>query len=269
MYTESDAPMTNLGGFSDEALQLFQLAASERGYDEFAEGGDTYDFTRCVRANGTFYGTRGKCKSGSEAGAKEITAKPAKPVTRDEKVNALRDKVSVLKASGDKKKLAAARGDLQGQERMRKIESTAKKEGKTPDDVIRERNAAADKKTKARLSEKYPQLASGANKGGDAKPARKPRATSAEAKTAWQEAEKGVIAAKVKFRAAEKETKGDQSVEARQRRLEASSELDKAERAAMKVRDRFFAVKKREDRAGMTPEQRKLEREADKLTKGG
>lgn len=43
--------MTNLGGFSEEALQLFQLAASERGYDEFAEEGETYDFTRCMRIN--------------------------------------------------------------------------------------------------------------------------------------------------------------------------------------------------------------------------
>jgi hypothetical protein len=206
---------------------------SEQENVEFSEG-ETYDFTRCMRPNGTFYGTRGSCKKGSEAGAKEAEAPKtaggkkrrataegkatdsaarkaagaakrsasagrarllkeelekvkdkmrgadsetqnrllkeasaaadrrskegakAKPVTRDEKVGALREKVAALKGSGDKKKLAAARGDLQGQERMRKIEGQAKKEGKTPDDVIRERNAAADKKVKARLREKYP-----------------------------------------------------------------------------------------------------------------
>jgi hypothetical protein len=38
-----------LGGFSEEALQLFQLAASEQSY-EFSEEGETYDFTRCMRA---------------------------------------------------------------------------------------------------------------------------------------------------------------------------------------------------------------------------
>jgi hypothetical protein len=66
-----------LGGFSEEALQLFQLAASEQAY-EFSEGEETYDFTRCMRPDGTFYGTGGKCKKGSDAGAKEPTAKKGK-----------------------------------------------------------------------------------------------------------------------------------------------------------------------------------------------
>ena len=57
--------MANLGGFSEEALQLFQLAASKQGYD-FSEEGETYDFTRCVKPNGKAYGTAGKCKSGTE-----------------------------------------------------------------------------------------------------------------------------------------------------------------------------------------------------------
>jgi hypothetical protein len=52
--------MSNLGGFSEEALQLFQLAASERGYDEFAEEGHTHDFTRCVRHTGNMGGTSEK-----------------------------------------------------------------------------------------------------------------------------------------------------------------------------------------------------------------
>jgi hypothetical protein len=115
---------------------------------------------------------REKVNAPAEA-ARGVGAK--KSATRDEKVGALREKVAALKGSGDKKKLAAARGDLQGQERMRKIEAQAKKEGKTPDDVIRERNAAADKKVKARLREKYPQLAGGA----EAKPKPSDRGTPA------------------------------------------------------------------------------------------
>jgi hypothetical protein len=38
---------------------------SEQGNVEFSEGG-TYDFTRCVRPNGTAYGTKGKCRKGRE-----------------------------------------------------------------------------------------------------------------------------------------------------------------------------------------------------------
>ena len=30
-----------------------------------------WDFVRCQRANGTFYGTSGRCKSGDEVGARE------------------------------------------------------------------------------------------------------------------------------------------------------------------------------------------------------
>ena len=65
------------------------------------------------------------------------------------------------------------------------------------------------------------------------------------------------------------ETKGDKSPAALKRRLAAEMALDRAERAAFKASEKFFAARKRENRAAMTPEQRKLEREADKLTKGG
>lgn len=64
------------GSFSDEALLHYAELVAHSQPADFAEG-DTYDFTRCVRPNGSFYGTRGKCKSGTEAGAKEQAA--AKP----------------------------------------------------------------------------------------------------------------------------------------------------------------------------------------------
>ena len=57
--------MSNLGGFSEEALQLFQLAASEQGY-EFSEKEENYDFSRCVRPDGSAYGTGGTCRKGSQ-----------------------------------------------------------------------------------------------------------------------------------------------------------------------------------------------------------
>jgi hypothetical protein len=50
------------GSFSRDSLrsfsELIQAAVDEDGL---------MDFTRCMRADGSFYGTRGKCRKGSEA----------------------------------------------------------------------------------------------------------------------------------------------------------------------------------------------------------
>lgn len=43
----------------------------------YSEGRDSLDYARCQRADGSFYGTRGKCRKGSEAGA--VPAKETKP----------------------------------------------------------------------------------------------------------------------------------------------------------------------------------------------
>lgn len=52
------------GSFSEEALRAYSELAAEKQGLNFAEG-DSYDFTRCVKPNGTAYGTKGQCKSGS------------------------------------------------------------------------------------------------------------------------------------------------------------------------------------------------------------
>jgi len=64
-----------IGGFSEEALAKFQEMCAG-GSTNFAEG-DTYDFTRCVRADGEAYGTKGQCKSGTPSGKKEEKKKVA------------------------------------------------------------------------------------------------------------------------------------------------------------------------------------------------
>ncbi len=89
-------------------------------------------------------------------GTKGYDAAPkrsARSKPRSKKIEELRNKVSEAKKSGDKKRLASLRGDLQGQERMRKIEGQARKSGKSVDDTIRARQASADKKVKKRLFE--------------------------------------------------------------------------------------------------------------------
>ena len=51
---------------------------------------DEYDFARCQRPDGTFYGTGGQCRKGTPAGAKEKNAKKAKakPATGEDAMRA-------------------------------------------------------------------------------------------------------------------------------------------------------------------------------------
>jgi len=183
--------MTMYGSFSEEALEQFAQLAAQTQAADFVEG-DLYDFTRCVRPDGSAYGTRGKCRKGTEGGPAE---KPA---------------------SGQR--------------------------------------AATDSDAKAVVQKM---------KGA------KPRASSKDLKKEWAKTEKAVKAAKGELALVNAATKGDKSPESLRRRLNASMALDKAERAALKASDKYFAAAKRESNAAMTPEQRKLEREANKLTKGG
>jgi hypothetical protein len=55
------------GFVSEEALAEYSRLAAEKLDLDFAEG-EVYDFARCMRADGSFYGTRGTCKKGTAAG---------------------------------------------------------------------------------------------------------------------------------------------------------------------------------------------------------
>lgn len=59
------------GRISEEALAAYSSLVAELYSDNFSEYMSEYDFTRCVRANGSAYGTGGKCRLGTEE-AKEI-----------------------------------------------------------------------------------------------------------------------------------------------------------------------------------------------------
>ena len=65
------------GGFTQEALEAYQKALAEREGTDFAEG-DLYDFTTCIRPDGSSYGTSGKCRKGSEGEAKAKAKAKAK-----------------------------------------------------------------------------------------------------------------------------------------------------------------------------------------------
>jgi hypothetical protein len=53
------------GYFSEEALLRFAELVAQTEASDFSEG-EVYDFTRCVRPNGTAYGTAGECRKGTE-----------------------------------------------------------------------------------------------------------------------------------------------------------------------------------------------------------
>ena len=56
------------GSFSEDSLLAFNQLASEIQGLNFGESEeDSYDFTRCVRPDGSVYGTRGKCRKGTES----------------------------------------------------------------------------------------------------------------------------------------------------------------------------------------------------------
>jgi hypothetical protein len=296
------------GSFSEEALEQFAQLAAQTQAADFAEG-DTYDFTRCVRPNGTAYGTRGKCRKGTES-AKEPkesiigNATPAQRAAMENKAHQMRNRNAQADRAALAKKVAKELGkDVTAvevaKEAQRRQEgmATKRKAATTPNvpvltkedmkgmseaelrNVKKQMNERAFGKGGAPLSNEKLQAmfeqnklinAELASRGGsaEARPTAK-KATSVEAKATWSQAQGAVKSAATEAKRVASETKGDKSPEARAKRLAAGAALDKAEKAAFRASEKFFALSKRENRAAMTPEQRKLEREADKLTKGG
>lgn len=249
--------MSILGGFSDEAFDEYQRLAAEKAGVDFSEG-EVYDFTRCMRSDGSFYGTRGSCRKGSQAGAKE----KEEPKTEGGKkrratVEAKNAAAAERKAAGSAKRSEHARRTRLFKEELEKVRGQMRgADDNTRNRLMQEASDRANKRHSAGED-----VAAKPAKPAAEKPARKPRATVAETKPKWQESERAVVDAKKKFRDAVRETKGDKSPEARKRRLEAGRALDRAERAAEKASRRYETAMKRESDAKMTPEQRKQERE--------
>lgn len=105
------------GNFSQEALEAYSSLASYH----FSEVSDEqYDFTRCVRPDGTFYGTRGKCRKGSETGPAEkegTGARGAREAAAAAKAGGAKGG-SLLKARAEGKKAAVAAARAEGGKKM-------------------------------------------------------------------------------------------------------------------------------------------------------
>jgi hypothetical protein len=132
------------GYFSEETLKQFSQLAGESFGTDFSESG-TYDFTRCVRPDGSAYGTNGKCRKGTE-GEKKVEApkvspnKPSKEVKSKSEGNLESQYASKAKKAQE----AMAKGDMdtalklnrEAMDIMSKI--TSKKEEKSPETQKRE-----------------------------------------------------------------------------------------------------------------------------------
>lgn len=116
--------------FTDEALRnayaLAELKYSENPEDQVAFE-EAYDFARCQRPDGSFYGTSGQCRKGKESGAKAVEPKtkqaPKSSGVSNEQAMKLRasltKQIGEAAKSGDQKKtdnlmqaLAAVEGQL-------------------------------------------------------------------------------------------------------------------------------------------------------------
>jgi len=99
------------GYFDEKSLEAYNLLIADREGVDFSEG-EIYDFTRCVRANGSFYGTSGRCRQGSPAGPKEETEgnRSLLPTQADKEaaLKAVRDEAAKRAAAGDDKGVDAA-----------------------------------------------------------------------------------------------------------------------------------------------------------------
>ena len=309
------------GSFSEAALEQFAQLAAQTQPEDFAES-DAYDFTRCVRANGSAYGTRGECRKGTESTkepkeriignatpaqraamenkahqmrnrnaqadraalarkvAKEIgkdvrTVEVAKEVQRRQEEMAAKRNAAIERISKERGVSSREAGSEADKIRMKELDNDIKSfqsmADKARENGFRDRAVDYSKKISELIQERADlrtKLEKGETKANRAGSTAK-KATSVELKAAWKDAQGAVKSAATEAKRVASETKGDKSPEARAKRLAAGAALEKAENAAFKASEKFFALSKRESRAAMTPEQRKLEREADKLTKGG
>jgi hypothetical protein len=71
-----------LGSFSEKGLEAYKEAIQAySGRVNFSES-ETYDFARCVRPDGSVYGTRGKCRKGTETSDKPTDSEREKAIGR-------------------------------------------------------------------------------------------------------------------------------------------------------------------------------------------
>jgi hypothetical protein len=85
-----------LGHFSEEAVEAFiQMSCEDKGLDY----SETFDFARCQRPDGSFYGTRGTCKPPAKATSKLARGRNVGERNRNARTQAASDKIANRLAS--------------------------------------------------------------------------------------------------------------------------------------------------------------------------
>lgn len=86
-----------LGSFDPDSLDLYNQLVEAEMPMEYSEDAENYDFARCVRADGSAYGTRGRCRLGTESGPAEKPAPKMKAASP--KAEALKKTAAQMKAN--------------------------------------------------------------------------------------------------------------------------------------------------------------------------
>jgi hypothetical protein len=116
-----------IGQFSDETLSKYVSLVEERVGLSFSEI-EPYDFARCMRSDGSIYGSRGQCRKGTEVAASEGGSGSKKPASFKhfsdkelrEYTNLLLTKVDPEKLSEKKRKAYDSQiQDMMGEMRSR------------------------------------------------------------------------------------------------------------------------------------------------------
>ena len=145
------------GTFKPESIeQLYAAYAEKHGasdsYDESAQSfSEAYDFARCQRPDGSFYGTSGQCRMGKEAGAKQEEPKgagaaggganAAKIAKYDKKISGLESKIKTMESNPRgwrPEAITKAKSDLAKAKRLREKAANEDKNvaaGKRKDEV--------------------------------------------------------------------------------------------------------------------------------------
>ena len=161
--------MKNLGHFDDKAVELFKANFSES--TEFSEKDEAYDFTRCVRKNGTIYGTAGQCRKGSPTSDKA----PEKKATNGGKARAqakasgeVADRRAAARKENEAKKVLTPRTDSKmTSERAAQVKAAFDKKraaAKAPSDLKAKATELREMGTKVKEADKH---AKGLNKQAD------------------------------------------------------------------------------------------------------
>ena len=233
------------GYFNDQALEAYELlVADSKGFD-FSEGESTYDFTRCVRPDGSAYGTGGKCRQGTESGPAPEPVKKAKDVIQE---GIKGSSPSRLKQMAKESGSNSVRGDL-----------TVTPEGKY---IL--------KGKKVTLNEAIMYLGK-LNKAEEKQTApEKPKrqlATKEQAQAAWKAAADNFKKAEAAYKAAVKAGGRNPDAETQKKIRQLGAAADKAENLNMKAMDAFDRASKRNARSKMSPSQRREERKWDQFKK--